>query len=71
MKKESQEVHALENFLALSNEYGTEGVCTASDCTKKIRLKSEEFLMILQKKTCLCMGLAATAVINYQVDTKE
>ena len=37
-------------FLALSNEYGTEGYVQPLDCTKKIRLKSEEFLMILQKK---------------------
>ena len=58
-------------FLALSNEYGTEGVCTASRLYQKNKIEERGISNDITEKTCLCMGLAATAVINYQVDTRE
>ena len=58
-------------FLALSNEYGTEGVCTASRLYQKNKIEEQGISNDITEKTCLCMGLAATAVINYQVDTRE
>ena len=58
-------------FLALSNEYGTEGVCTASRLFQHNKIKEKGISDEITNKTCLCMGLAATAVINYKVDTRE
>ncbi len=58
-------------FLALSNEYGTQGVCTASRLFQKNKIQEQGFSNQIVEKTCLCMGLAATAVINYAVDTRE
>ena len=58
-------------FLALSNEYGTEGVCTASRLFQYNKIKEQGISDEITEKTCLCMGLAATAVINYKVDTRE
>ena len=57
-------------FLALSNEYGTEGVCTASRLFKN-KIEEQGISDEIIEKTCLCMGLAATAVINYEVETRE
>ena len=58
-------------FLALSNEYGKEGVCTASRLFQKNKIEEQGISNQIIEKTCLCMGLAATAVINYSVDTRE
>ncbi|MEC7863578.1 MAG: hypothetical protein VYB55_00760 [Bacteroidota bacterium] len=58
-------------FLALSDEYGTEGICTASRLFQKNKIKEQGISNQITEKTCLCMGLAATAVINYGVETRE
>ena len=58
-------------FLALSNEYGTEGVCTASRLFQKNKIDEKGISVAITEKVCLCMGLAATAVINYGVETRE
>ena len=58
-------------FLALSNEYGNEGVCTASRLYQKNKIEEQGISDDITDKTCLCMGLAATAVINYEVQTRE
>tara|TARA_B100001142_G_C14337891_1_gene656644 strand:+ start:410 stop:2188 length:1779 start_codon:yes stop_codon:yes gene_type:complete len=58
-------------FLALSNEYGTQGVCTASRLFQKNKIEELGISDQITEKTCLCMGLAATAVINYEVETRE
>ena len=58
-------------FLALSNEYGNEGVCTASRLYQKNKIEEKGISEKITDKTCLCMGLAATAVINYEVETRE
>ena len=58
-------------FLALSDEYGRQGVCTASRLFQKNKIKENGISKKITDKTCLCMGLAATAVINYGVDTRE
>ena len=58
-------------FLALSNEYGTQGVCTASRLFQKNKIEEQGISDTITDKTCLCMGLAATAVINYGVETRE
>tara|TARA_B100001142_G_scaffold224968_1_gene223135 strand:+ start:3002 stop:4777 length:1776 start_codon:yes stop_codon:yes gene_type:complete len=58
-------------YLALSNEYGTEGVCTASRLFQKNKIEEQGISHQIVEKTCLCMGLAATAVINHKIDTRE
>ena len=58
-------------FLALSNEYGKEGVCTASRLFQKNKIDEKGISVAITEKACLCMGLAATAVINYGVETRE
>jgi len=58
-------------FLALSNEYGTEGVCTASRLYQKNKIEEQGISVDITEKSCLCMGLAATAVINYGIETRE
>ncbi len=58
-------------FLALSNEYGNEGICTASRLYQKNKIEEGGISDQITNKTCLCMGLAATAVINYEVETRE
>jgi len=58
-------------FLALSDEYGTQGVCTASRLFQKNKIEEKGVSDQITDKTCLCMGLAATAVINYRVETRE
>ena len=58
-------------FLALSNEYGTQGVCTASRLFQKNKIEEQGISNNITEKTCLCMGLAATAVINYDIKTRE
>ena len=58
-------------FLALSNEYGTEGVCTASRLFQKNKIDEQGVSDKITDKVCLCMGLAATAVINYGLNTRE
>ena len=58
-------------FLALSNEYGTEGVCTASRLFQYNKIQEKGISDEITEKTCLCMGLAASSVINYKFDTRE
>ncbi|MDG1348487.1 MAG: hypothetical protein P8P67_02120 [Flavobacteriales bacterium] len=58
-------------FLALSDEYGTQGVCTASRLFQKNKIEEKGISDQITDKACLCMGLAATAVINYGVETRE
>jgi hypothetical protein len=58
-------------FLALSNEYGTEGVCTASRLFQKNKIDEQGVSDQITDKVCLCMGLAATAVINYGLNIRE
>ena len=58
-------------FLALSNEYGNQGVCTASRLFQKNKIDEQGISEQITDKACLCMGLAATAVINYGVETRE
>ena len=58
-------------FLALSDEYGTQGVCTASRLFQKNKIEEKGISDQITDKTCLCMGLAATAVINYGIETRE
>ena len=58
-------------FLALSDEYGTQGVCTASRLFQKNKIEEKGISDQITEKTCLCMGLAATAVINYGIETRE
>ena len=58
-------------FLALSNEYGNEGVCTASRLFQKNKIEEQGFSNQITEKTCLCMGLAATSMLKYDIKTKE
>ena len=58
-------------FLALSNEYGTQGVCTASRLFQKNKIQEQGISDKITEKTCLCMGLAATADINYRFENRE
>ena len=58
-------------FLAFGNEYGTQGVCTASRLYQKNKIEEEGISDSITDKSCLCMGLAATAVINHGIQTKE
>jgi len=58
-------------FLALGNEYGKEGVCTASRLFQKNKIEEQGISDEITDKVCLCMGLAATAVINYGIETRE
>lgn len=58
-------------YLALSNEYGKEGVCTASRLYQKNKIEELGISDEITDKACLCMGLAATAVINHKIETKE
>ena len=52
-------------YLALSNEYGTEGVCTASRLFQKNKIEEQGISNAITEKACLCMGLSSTAIINY------
>ena len=63
-------------FLALSQEYDEQGICTASRKFQKIKIKesSEDQSISLNnifEKTCLCVGLAAPAIINNNIKAKE
>ena len=58
-------------FLAFGKEYGTQGVCTASRLYQKNKIEEEGISESITEKSCLCMGLAATAVINHGIQTKE
>jgi len=63
-------------FLALSKEYDKQGICTASRKFQKIKINEYDTdncinLDKIYEKTCLCMGLAASAVINNKINVKE
>jgi len=58
-------------YLALSNEYGTQGVCTASRQFQRNKIKENGISEELLEKTCLCMGLAASSILKYDIKTKE
>ena len=48
-----------------------EGVCTASRLFQKNKIDEQGISDSITDKACLCMGLAATAVINYGLNTRE
>ncbi len=58
-------------FLALRNEYLSEGICTASRLYQKNKIEEEGLSEKITDKSCLCMGLAATAVINHDIKNRE
>ena len=63
-------------FLALSKAYDKQGICSASRKFQKIKIKESDSdntinLNKVYEKTCLCMGLAASAVLNNKIDVKE
>ena len=63
-------------FLALSKDYNKEGICSASRKFQKIKINEHDTdnsinLNKVYEKTCLCMGLAASAVINNKINVKE
>ena len=63
-------------FLALGRDYDNQGVCTASRKFQKIKIKEAQSdnSILLDKvfeKTCLCMGLAASAVVRNKIEVKE
>ena len=63
-------------FLALSSEYGDKGICTASRKFQKNKISeiNNDSTINYSKvvdKTCLCMGLAAAAVVNFGIENKE
>ena len=55
----------------LNREYGTQVVCNGSSLFQKNKIKEKGSSDQITEKACLCMGLAATAVINYGVETRE
>lgn len=72
-----------KKLLALSREFGDEGICTASRKFQQIRLEglesikesfsSEKYNLEKQKiteKSCLCVGLAATAYLENHLEIK-
>jgi len=63
-------------FLALSKDYDKQGICSASRKFQKIKINEHDTdnsinLNKVYEKTCLCMGLAASAVINNKINVKE
>lgn len=63
-------------FLALSKDYDRQGICSASRKFQKIKINEYDTdnsinLNKIYEKTCLCMGLAASAVINNNINVKE
>ena len=46
-------------------------MCTASRLFQKNKIEEQGISDEITNKTCLCMGLAATAVINYGMETRE
>ena len=63
-------------FLALSQEYDEQGICTASRKFQKIKIKESSddqsiSLNNIFEKTCLCVGLAAPAIINNNIKAKD
>ena len=63
-------------FLALSQQYDKQGICSASRKFQKIKIneaKSDDSVSLEKvfEKTCLCVGLSAPAVINNKIETKD
>ncbi len=63
-------------FLALSKDYDRQGICSASRKFQKIKINEYDTdnsinLNKIYEKTWLCMGLAASAVINNNINVKE
>ena len=63
-------------FLALSQQYDKQGICSASRKFQKIKIKesnndSNISLDNVFEKTCLCVGLSAPAIINNNIDVKD
>ncbi len=58
-------------YLALKNEYRVDGICTASRQYQKNKIKEHGISDKITDKVCLCMGLAATVVVNHKLDYKE
>ena len=63
-------------FLALSQQYDKQGICSASRKFQKIKIneaKSDDSVSLEKvfEKTCLCVGLSAPAIINNKIETKD
>ncbi len=63
-------------FLALSQQYDKQGICSASRKFQKIKIneaKSDESVSLEKvfEKTCLCVGLSAPAIINNKIEVKD
>ena len=58
-------------YLALGNEYGSQGVCTASRLYQKNKIKENKINDTILEKTCLCVGLAAASIINNNIDVNK
>jgi len=63
-------------FLALSQQYDKHGICSASRKFQKIKIKESDndssiLLDNIFEKTCLCVGLAAPAIINNNIEVKD
>ena len=63
-------------FLALSQQYDKQGICSASRKFQKIKIKeakSDDNISLEKvfEKTCLCVGLSAPAIINNKIEAKD
>ncbi len=63
-------------FLALSQQYDKQGICSASRKFQKIKIKEAKSddnvsLEKVFEKTCLCVGLSAPAIINNKIEAKD
>ena len=63
-------------FLALSQQYDKQGICSASRKFQKIKIneaKSDDNVSLEKvfEKTCLCVGLSAPAIINNKIEAKD
>jgi len=63
-------------FLALSQQYDKQGICSASRKFQKIKIKEAKSndnvsLEKVFEKTCLCVGLSAPAIINNNIEAKD
>ena len=58
-------------YLALTREYDEKGICTASRLYQKNKITEKGISNEITDKVCLCMGLAASSIINNKIKTKE
>ncbi|PCJ64306.1 MAG: hypothetical protein COA58_13205 [Bacteroidetes bacterium] len=70
-----------KKFLALNKEYGDKGLCTASRQYQNLKIKELELdnlspeehkikLNTIVEKTCLCVGLGTSALLENKLDTR-